>query len=411
VELADYKIFVQAVLDTTGLQAQLNQQSLKTPVKIPVSLNADKISQDIQKINNQLSLMQVKNPIIYNSQDVQDNVIALESLQDMYAKGQIPLAQYRAQMDNVNSAYRQQVVQSATAVSATDSFGRTIEKNTQKVFQWMVATTLIYGSLREIGKAVQYIEDLNKSMTDIQIVTGASGTQIANLAIQYNALAKEIGANTLEVAKGSLEWARQGKTVEETTVLLKDSMMMSKLANLDAAQSTEYMTSIMNGFKLSVDDMLPSLDKLLALDNSMATSTGELASAMQYSAAVANQAGVSYDELAAYIGTVSSVTRLSSETIGQSFKTMFTRMEQIKIGKLFEDDTTTINQVAVSLHAVGIEIMKDANTFRPMGEVLNDLAGKWDTLNQKQQNAIAGTISGKRYATTYSNIWEFSLDY
>lgn len=310
--MADYKIFVQAILDTAGLQAQLNQQSLKTPVKIPVSLNADKISQDIQKINNQLSLMQVKNPIIYNSQDVQDNIIALESLQGMYAKGQIPLAQYRAQMDNVNSAYRQQVIQSTTAVSATDNFGRTIEKNTQKVFQWMIATTLIYGSLKEIGKAIQYIEDLNKEMTNIQIVTGASSSTISNLANQYNALAKEIGATTLEVAKGSLEWARQGKTAEETSVLLKDSMMMSKLANLDAAQSTEYMTSIMNGFKLSVNDMLPALDKLVALDNAYATSVGEISSAMQYSAAVANQAGVSYDQLAAYITTVSSVTRMSA---------------------------------------------------------------------------------------------------
>jgi len=74
---------------------------------------------------------------------------------------------------------------------------------------------------------------------------------------------------------------------------------------------------------------------------------------------------------------------------------MFTRMEQIKLGKMFEDDTTNINQVATSLHAVGIEMMQDANTFRPMGDVLDDLGQKWDTLTQKQQNAIAGTIAGE----------------
>jgi len=33
---------------------------------------------------------------------------------------------------------------------------------------------------------------------------------------------------------------------------------------------------------------------------------------MQYSAAVANQAGVSFDQLAAYITVVSSVTRMSA---------------------------------------------------------------------------------------------------
>jgi len=86
-------------------------------------------------------------------------------------------------------------------------------------------------------------------------------------------------------------------------------------------------------------------------------------------------------------------------------------MEQIKVGAMFEDDTTTINNVVKSLDAVGIAMMKDADTFRPMGDVLAELAGKWDTLTQKQQNAIAGTIAGKMNARTYSNIWEYSLLY
>jgi TP901 family phage tail tape measure protein len=105
--------------------------------------------------------------------------------------------------------------------------------------------------------------------------------------------------------------------------------------------------------------------------------------------------------------TISSVTRMSADTVGQSLKTMLTRLEQVKVGQLFENDPTTINQVAESLNSVGIALMKDKDTFRPMGDVLQDLAGKWDTLGQKQQSIIAGTIAGKMNARTYSNIWEF----
>jgi len=86
-------------------------------------------------------------------------------------------------------------------------------------------------------------------------------------------------------------------------------------------------------------------------------------------------------------------------------------MEQIKVGKAFEDDATTINQVAQALDTVNISLMATDDTFRPMGDVLAELAGKWDTLTQKQQNAIAGTIAGKMNARTYSNIWEYSLLY
>jgi hypothetical protein len=44
----------------------------------------------------------------------------------------------------------------------------------------------------------------------------------------------------------------------------------------------------------------------------------ELAKAMQYTASAAQITGIDFDHLAAYIGTISSVTRLSAESIGQS---------------------------------------------------------------------------------------------
>ena len=127
---------------------------------------------------------------------------------------------------------------------------------------------------------------------------------------------------------------------------------------------------------------------------------------MQYSAAVANQAKVTFNELAAYITVISSVTRMSAETVGQSLKTMLTRLEQVKLGQMFEDDTTTISQVAKSLHGVGIEIMLTADTFRPMGDVLDELGNKWGTLTQKQQNAIAGTVAGIRQVPQFLTLMQ-----
>ena len=278
----------------------------------------------------------------------------------------------------------------------TKNFSDQITNNIAKVVQWAIATAAIYGTLKQIQNGIKYIEDLNKSLTNISIVTGMTQKQTYQLGQQYNELAKQMGVTTQAIADGSLEWFRQGKTVEETGALMKQTLMLATLGNLDVAQSTEYLTSIINGFQLKAEDVASVLDKLVNLDNNYATSVGEIATAMQTSSAVANQAKVSFDQLAAMITVISSVTRISADTVGQSLKTMLTRMEQIKIGQLFEDDTTSINQVTQALHSVGIEMMQDANTFRPMGDVLNDLGNKWDTLTQKQQNAIAGTIAGIR---------------
>jgi TP901 family phage tail tape measure protein len=159
------------------------------------------------------------------------------------------------------------------------------------------------------------VSELNKEMTKIQVlqVGGAkSNEQIASLALQYNGLAKELGATTLEVTKGSVEWLRQGKTIEQTQTLLQSTLMASKLGNMESAQATEYLTAILNGFQMQAEEATSIVDRLIAIDNNSATSFQELATAMQYSSAIANQAGVSFDNLAAYIATVSSRTRLTN---------------------------------------------------------------------------------------------------
>ena len=99
---------------------------------------------------------------------------------------------------------------------------------------------------------------------------------------------------------------------------MRSTLMLSKLGNMEAADATKKLTSTLNGFKLEAEDASLVVDKVIDLDNRMATSANEITTALQYSAASAQQAGVSFDELASYIATISSVSRRSAESIGQS---------------------------------------------------------------------------------------------
>jgi hypothetical protein len=60
-----------------------------------------------------------------------------------------------------------------------------------------------------------------------------------------------------------LEFVRQGKTAEETAILIKNSTMMSKLGNMEAADATDKLTSIMNGFRLEANETGDVVDKLV----------------------------------------------------------------------------------------------------------------------------------------------------
>ena len=277
-------------------------------------------------------------------------------------------------------------------LSFTKQMGIAIERT----FTWASAMTLFYGAIRQLKEGIDFISALDKSMTEIGVVTGQTTRELAEMARGFNQVAKELGTTTQSVAQGSLEFIRQGKTVAETNELIRVSTMQAMLANMSAAQSTEYLTSIMNGFQLEASDMMGVLDKLIDLDNRFATSVGEIAVAMQRSSNSARIAGVSLDLLASMITVVSSTTRQSAESIGESFKTIFARLQSISIGKDIDEFGEDISNVETVLRNHGIALRDTQHQFRDFGDIMDDIHAKWQDLGSVQQSEIAGAIAGVR---------------
>lgn len=131
-----------------------------------------------------------------------------------------------------------------------------------------------------------------------------------------------------------------------------------------------------------------------------ATSVAELSEALSKVSAVAYESGVSFDSLIGYIGTVSETTRQNAESIGQSFKTIFQRMNDIKITDYLDDGIGTADVEKV-LGSVGVQLKENETTYRNFEDVLGDLAKKWNTLSDVQKNALGKTIAGVRQANIF----------
>lgn len=285
-----------------------------------------------------------------------------------------------------------------TGANVFQNFSSRITNAIQQTIAYSFSIGLVYKAQQLLNDSVKYAIDLNTEMTKIQVLQAEGAKtpeEINTLANSFNKLGQEMGVSTLEIAKGSVEWFRQGRTVEETQKLMKASMMLSKLGAMESADATNYLTSITNAFKISVGDTTSVVDKLIAVDNIAATSAGELATALRYTSESAALAGVGMEQLISYIGTVSTVTRQNAEMIGQAFKTMFARMTLIQGGGT-DEEGWTISKVEKALTAVGIEMKKADGTFRNMGDVLEDTAAKWDTLGERERIEIAVAIGGVR---------------
>ncbi len=257
----------------------------------------------------------------------------------------------------------------------------------------------IFSKITEaIKKAVDEIEALNKAQTDLQIVTQKSASEMKVLMQDYNQLAKDMSSTTLYIVESADQWLRQGKSISETNELIQDSVILSKIGQIESAEATEYLTSAMNGFHVASENVIGIIDKLSAVDLNAAVSSGGLAEAMSKCSNSANIAGVSMDSLIGYIGTVAEVTQKSDSVIGESFKTIMARMGKIKLNDWIDEDGTDIsgeiNDVEKTLGKFGISLRESATAFRNFEDVIYDVGKAWNQFSSVDKNAIANAFGG-----------------
>lgn len=178
---------------------------------------------------------------------------------------------------------------------------------------YYAVSAVIQGIVTSISDTINYAVDLNDALTNIRIVTMDTKEATEDLLKTYNQMGQELGASTLDIAEGAIDWLRQGYEAEEAQTLVRDSVILSKLALIDTAEATEYLTSALKGYQKGADDAIGVIDQLVAIDLEAATSAGDMAEAMSRTANMARTTGFEMNELLGMIATMSEVTQNSAK--------------------------------------------------------------------------------------------------
>lgn len=264
-----------------------------------------------------------------------------------------------------------------------------------------------------IRQSIDTAIELNTAMTDVQMVTGETASQTAELAKEYSEMAQSLGATTTQIANGASEWLRQGKSIEETNQLLEASMVLSKVGAIESSQATELLTSTLNGYKMEAEDAMHVVDAMSKVDLEAATSVEELAVALQSTANMARVNGVGFEELLGMVGSVSEATRRSASVVGNSFKTIFSRLTNVAAGKMTDDQGEALNDVEQVLNGLNIKLRDTTGQFRNMYDVISDVADNWQNYTNVEQAWIATSVAGTRQRETFLALmenWDRSLE-
>lgn len=307
-----------------------------------------------------------------------------------------------ANLRNVGPVGQQAFIKLARAIASAQTpmlnvsnaiaeFGKTLV-NTVK---WQLASNLIHGVQGALQAAVSHAKDLNSALNDIRIVTGYSTDKMSEFVSQARESAKELNTTTTEYAKASLIFFQQGLTGDAVKERADVVIKMSQVTHESAEQVSSELTAIWNNFDDGTHTLEWYADAITALGAATASSSKEIAQGLQKFAAVADTVGLSYEYATAALATVVAETRQSADVVGTSFKTIFSRLEGLKLGEVL-DDGTDLNKYSAALLTVGVNIKKANGDLKDMDEILDELGDKWKLLGRDQQVALAQAVGGVR---------------
>lgn len=191
-----------------------------------------------------------------------------------------------------------------------------LEKSFQAIALFSIAQFGFRGLTGTISDAIEHTKQLDKSMTNIRIVTGATTGELKQFANEYNEMAQKMGRTTTEIADSFGVFYRQGREGIEAQKMVEATVVGAAVSGESLVEVSDKLTSVINGFQLGSEEAMSVMDKFAILDASMSTSFKEMSYAMTKIASSAKNANMSLDETLALVATISDVTREAPENIG-----------------------------------------------------------------------------------------------
>ncbi len=384
------KLKIQGKLDTASVKKDINSKIKAMKPKIKIDADMTQATKKIKKLGRQKINTKV-------NVDTTQAAKKIKKLEEKKIHMEVVAEDSKENSDSKESQDESKIKSFFKNIS-DDIIGTGISNITNAVYQ-----------------AIQSVKELDAIKTNIQIVSGTSDTEVNSIMKTYNDMAKELSSTTKSVSEAANEFLSMGETVASTNELIKSSQVLSKIGMIESAEAANHLMSIMEGYNITAQNSIDIVSKLTNVDLNASVGAGELAEAISQCAGVANDSGTSINRLIGYMTTVGETTQDSMSVVGDSFHSMYSRMNNIKMGKLVDDETgESLSNTEHVLNGLGIQLKDTQNIYRDFDDVLDDVGKNWKYFTQAQQDDISVAIAGatqKEHFIALMNNYSNALKY
>lgn len=315
---------------------------------------------------------------------------------------------YTYEVNKASTATDQMVKQTGQSIvdNENKSLGFFAQMGTamKRVPSWILSMQSFYAVVNGFKSVGSEIMEINAQMIEIQRVAG-DGINVDSLFQSATVQAKELGVNIHDVLDALSEFTRSYGDFTESQLLAVNNtaVMMSNVSDLNLSESVENLVGTMNAFNISAEESIHIVDALNEVDNNYSISTKQLADSISKAGATAKTFGLTMEEVAGHTTAIGAVTMESGDIIGNSLKTIYSRI-------------TTMGPAIDMLDSLGVsinEMTENGMQVRSVGDILGDLAGKWDGLSDSQRQNAGVTLAGRNQLSRFlalMNNWSMSQD-
>lgn len=298
-------------------------------------------------------------------------------------------------------------------ISAKGLTGKSWIDELGRGFKQIGQFAMTYGVIQRVGmqagsEIVNAVKDVNAAQIELRKVSNAPTSELNAYWDDATESAKKYGATISDVISSTADWSRLGYNLEDAKKLSDATTLMQKVGdNMTQESSAQGIISTLRGFNMDASEVAKITDSVNEIANTQPIDTAGIFEGLSRSASSMSAANNTLEQTISLITAANSVVQ-DPASVGTAFKTISMRIRgattELEEAGLETDgmaeSTAKLRQEIQALS--GVDIMKDANTFKSTYSIMDELSTKWKDLTDIQQASITELIAGKRQGNIVS---------
>lgn len=285
----------------------------------------------------------------------------------------------------------------------------------EKFGGWSLATGALTKMFHEVKEGVQFIKELDDALTDVAYTSNTSKSQLIDLGDSAIDMAKDLNTSAKNVLEAVKIYSTAKSTADDILRKSKPALMLSNVSGMSGSESSKTINTALNQFELedteeNLMDIVDTYEYVASqLNYDFTDAIKELTEGIEASGSVAKNAGLNMQEYATMVGIAVEKTGQSGSTIGNAYKTIFSRITKASSteGTLEED----ISAAEESLRSIGVEVRDREDEFRDLTDIMADLGSIWNSLSSVEKSNIGYNVAGTRQLNILNSLLGSWNDY